>query len=102
MRAQALMKPRITVITLGVDNLERALAFYRDGLGLPTRGIFGQEYEHGAVAFFNLDPSLILAVWNRADLAHDTGLSVSPHSPTELSLGHNVNSRGEVDAVMAE
>ncbi len=96
------MKPRITVITLGVDNLERAVSFYRDGLGLPTQGIFGQEYEHGAVAFFNLEPSLILAVFNRADLAHDAGLPVTPHSPTEFSLGHNVNSRAEVDAVMAE
>jgi uncharacterized protein len=96
------MKPRITVITIGVDDLERALAFYRDGLGLPTQGIFGQEYEHGAVAFFNLEPSLILAVWERASIAHDTGLSVTPRSPTELTLGHNVNSRAEVDAVMAE
>ena len=46
------MRPSISVITLGVDDLERSLAFYRDGLGLPTRGIFGTEYEHGAVAFF--------------------------------------------------
>ena len=48
------MKPRITLITLGVDNLERSLAFYRDGLGLPTQGIVGTEFEHGAVAFFEL------------------------------------------------
>lgn len=45
------MKPRITVITLGVDDLERALVFYRDGLGFPTEGIIGKEFEHGAVAF---------------------------------------------------
>ena len=49
------MKPRITLITLGVDDLERAVAFYRDGLGLPTQGIVGAEIENGAVAFFNLD-----------------------------------------------
>jgi catechol 2,3-dioxygenase-like lactoylglutathione lyase family enzyme len=46
------MKPRISVLTLGVDNLERAVAFYRDGLGLATEGIIGKEFEHGAVAFF--------------------------------------------------
>src|SRR5690606_1607733 len=51
---RTLMKPRITLITLTVDDLERALRFYRDGLGLPTRGIVGEESEHGAVAFFEL------------------------------------------------
>jgi uncharacterized protein len=45
------MKPRITLLTLGVDDLEKSLAFYRDGLGLPTEGIVGKEFEHGAVAF---------------------------------------------------
>ena len=44
------MQARITVLTLGVDNLERAVAFYRDGLGFSTRGIIGTEFEHGAVA----------------------------------------------------
>ena len=48
------MRPRVSIITLGVDDLERALTFYRDGLGLPTRGIVGTEYPHGAVAFFDL------------------------------------------------
>lgn len=96
------MKPRITVITLGVDDLDRALAFYRDGLGLPTDGIVGTEFEHGAVAFFDLQPELKLAVWPRADIAHDTGLVRTPHSPTEFTIGHNVGSRAEVDAVMDE
>jgi len=59
------MKPRITVITIGVDNLERALAFYRDGLGFPTPGIVGTEFEHGAVAFFDLANGLKLAAWAR-------------------------------------
>jgi hypothetical protein len=45
------MKPRISVLTLGVDDLERSLRFYRDGLGLSTEGIVGQEFEHGAVVF---------------------------------------------------
>lgn len=51
------MKPRITLITLGVDDLERSLAFYRDGLGFPTKGVVGTEFEHGAVAFFDLHPA---------------------------------------------
>ena len=94
------MKPRISVITLGVDDLERSLEFYRDGLGLPTQGIIGKEFEHGAVVFFNLQPGLKLAVWQRDDLAHDTGIPKSERSPTELSIGHNVSRREEVDAVM--
>ena len=48
------MKSHITVITLGVDDLERAYTFYKDGLGLPSKGIIGKEFEHGAVAFFDL------------------------------------------------
>jgi catechol 2,3-dioxygenase-like lactoylglutathione lyase family enzyme len=97
------MKARITLITLGVDDLARSLAFYRDGLGLPTKGIVGTEFEHGAVAFFDLQPGLQLAIWPRADLAHDAGLPRSqPTSATELSLGHNVNTQEEVDAAMEQ
>jgi uncharacterized protein len=96
------MKPRVTLITLGVDDLQRALTFYRDGLGFPTKGIVGTEFEHGAVAFFELQPGLKLAVWPRKDLAWDSGLAPSPASATELSLGHNVNSKEEVDRAMAQ
>lgn len=96
------MKPRITVITLGVDNLEKSVAFYRDGLGLPTEGIIGREFEHGAVAFFDLQSGIKLALWARDNLAYDTGLTKTPPSPTELSLGHNVASAAEVDDVMAQ
>ncbi len=96
------MKPRITLITLGVDDLERAVAFYRDGLGLATEGIIGQEFEHGAVAFFDLQAGLKLALWPRASLAHDAGLPLEPRSATELSLGHNVATRDEVDAVLSQ
>lgn len=96
------MKPRISVLTLGVDDLERALAFYRDGLGLLTEGIVGRQFEHGAVAFFDLQPGLKLAVWPRADLAHDTGLAQGAPSATEFSIGHNVRDKAEVDAVMAQ
>jgi hypothetical protein len=96
------MKPRITLVTLGVDDLERALAFYRDGLGWRTEGIVGQQFEHGAVAFFDLESGLRLALWPRASLAHDSGLPPGPHSPTAFSLAHNVGSREEVDAAMAQ
>jgi catechol 2,3-dioxygenase-like lactoylglutathione lyase family enzyme len=95
------MKPRITVITLGVDDLEASLRFYRDGLGFPTDGIVGQEFEHGAVVFVQLQPGLRLALWPRASIAHDSGLAASPRSPTNMTLGHNVASKAEVDAVMA-
>lgn len=94
------MQPRLTVLTLGVDDLRRAVAFYRDGLGWPTKGIVGEEFEHGAVAFFDLQPGLRLALWPRASLAHDTGLAPGAPSATELSLGHNVGSAAEVDDVM--
>ena len=96
------MKPRITVITLGVDDLERSLRFYRDGLGLKTEGIFGTEFEHGAVAFFDLQAGLKLAIWPRKSLAHDSGLALGKPSATEISLGHNVISKAEVDAVMEQ
>ena len=96
------MKARITVITLCVDDLERSLQFYRDGLGLKTEGIIGKEFQHGAVAFFELQAGLKLALWPRASLAHDSGLPLAKPSATELSLGHNVSSKAEVDAVMAQ
>ena len=96
------MKPRITVITLGVDDLDRALAFYRDGLGFATEGVIGQQFEHGAVVFIDLQPGLKLALWPRASLAHDTGLPETHHSATELSIGHNVGSAQEADDVMEQ
>jgi catechol 2,3-dioxygenase-like lactoylglutathione lyase family enzyme len=96
------MKPRITLITLAVDDLEKALRFYRDGLGLKTEGIVGEEFEHGAVAFFDLQAGLKLALWPRASLAHDAGIDVNRRSATEFSIGHNVSSKAEVDRVMAQ
>lgn len=97
-----ILKPRITVITLGVDDVEKALHFYRDGLGLPSDGIVGEEFEHGAVAFFDLQPGLKLAVWNRKDIAYDTNLNKTMPSPTEFTIGHNVGSKAEVDEVMQQ
>lgn len=96
------MKPRITVITIGVDDLDRSVRFYRDGLGLKTEGIIGTEFEHGSVAFFDLESGLKLALWPRTSLAHDSTLPPGPPSATECSLGHNVSSKDEVDAVMAQ
>lgn len=96
------MKPRITMITLGVDDLDRAVRFYRDGLGLATPGIVGTAFEHGAVAFFKLQAGLELALWPRASLAHDAALARSPPGTTDTCLAHNVASRADVDAVMAQ
>lgn len=96
------MKPRVTLITLGVDDLPRAVAFYRDGLGWPTEGIVGEQFENGAVAFFDLAHGLRLALWPRTSLAKDTGLTLSARAATDFALAHNVASREEVDAVMLE
>jgi uncharacterized glyoxalase superfamily protein PhnB len=96
------MKPRITLITLGVDDLEKSPVFYRDGLGLPTEGIVGKEFEHGAVAFFDLQYGVKLALWPRRSIAHDANLPLQPRSATELTIGHNVGSKEEVDAVMEQ
>jgi catechol 2,3-dioxygenase-like lactoylglutathione lyase family enzyme len=96
------MKPRLTVLTLGVDDLGAAVSFYRDGLGWPTEGVVGEEFEHGAVAFFDLQPELRLALWPRASIAHDTGLPLEPAGATGFTLGHNVGSEAEVDAAMAK
>jgi len=96
------VKPRVTLITLCVDDLERSLRFYRDGLGLKTEGIVGEEFEHGAVVFFDLQPGLRLALWPRESLAHDAGLPLDKPGATDFTLGHNVASKAEVDAVMAQ
>ena len=95
------MQPRLTVLTLAVDDLDRAVAFYRDGLGWPTQGIVGAEMPNGAVAFFRLEGGLRLALWPRASLAADTGLQPGTPAATELLLGHNVASEAEADTVMA-
>ena len=96
------MNPHITLLTLGVDDLERAVAFYRDGLGFRTKGIIGAEFENGAVAFFNLQSGLKLALWPRKSLSADSGVPMQAPSALELSIGHNVSSRQEVDAVMRQ
>lgn len=100
------MQPRITLITLGVQDLRRSVEFYRDGLGLPTNGIIGEEFEDGAVAFFKLDGGLILALYPRSALNNDADLdSTAPpgnRTSVEFSLAHNVDSKDEVDRVMEQ
>ncbi|MBW8364596.1 MAG: VOC family protein [Rhizobium sp.] len=96
------MQPRVSLITLGVDDLDRAVKFYAEGMGLQTEGIVGREFAFGAVAFFELQEGLKLALWPRESLAHDTGLAAGTPNATDISLAHNVASRADVDAVMAQ
>ena len=96
------MNPHITVITLGVDDLEQSVRFYRDGLGFNTQGIVGQEFEYGAVAFFDMNNGLKLALWPRSSLANDSGVSLAARCVSPFSLGHNVASRREVDTVIQQ
>lgn len=78
------------------------MRFYRDGLGLPTEGIVGEAFEHGAVVFIDLHNGLKLALWPRSSLAHDSGLDLTAAQPPTVTLGHNVQTRAEVDQVMAQ
>lgn len=101
------MKPCIYAITLGVEDLERAVRFYRDGLGLPTQGIIGTEFAGtasepaGAVAMFTLDGNLILALYPRSELAKDASVDLRSLAGSAVTLGHAVPSREDVDAVLA-
>ena len=102
------MEARINVITLAVNDLERALTFYRDGLGLASPGIVGTEFPGddtnpaGAAAMFNLTGGLILAVYPRTELAKDAAISAGPPNSGEFSIGHAVAGRAEVDALIAQ
>ncbi len=102
------MRSQINVITLAVDDLERSIAFYRDGLGLPTKGIVGTEFKgtatepSGAVCFFELNGSLTLAMYPRSDLAKDSKILPAAPSSLEFSLGYLAESRDEVDAILQQ
>ena len=101
------MDARIDVITLAVANLERALAFYRDGLGFQTKGIIGTEWAGddttpaGATVVFELSGGLLLALYPRTELAKDANIAPAPPTPGEFSIGHLVASKAEVDAVLS-
>ncbi|WP_101926887.1 MULTISPECIES: VOC family protein [Luteimonas] len=92
----------ITVLTLGVRDLERAVQFYRDGLGLNTDGIVGAELEYGAVAFFDIHPGLKLAAWPLASIAHDTALAVPSAHTGAITIAYNVDSKADVDAAFEQ
>ena len=96
------MEPRISVLTLGVTDLEKSVEFYRDGLGLKSEGIIGKEFEYGAVAFFDLQNGLKLALWPKTSLSKDTNIPLKNPSETEFTIGHNVTSKEEVDSVMRQ
>jgi len=100
------MKPRIHVITLGVSDLDRALSFYRDGLGLHSQGITGTAFPGdertpaGAVVMFTLDDGLIFSLYPRSELAKDAGVDASKTAGSGMSIGHIVDSREDVDRVL--
>ena len=102
------MKPRIHVITLAVADLDRALAFYRDGLGFQTEGLIGTEFTgnqdvpDGTTAVFHLDGGLMLSIYPRSELAKDAAVPLLAAKPGEFSIGHVVASRVEVDEVIAQ
>jgi catechol 2,3-dioxygenase-like lactoylglutathione lyase family enzyme len=101
------MEPRINVITLAVDDLDRALDFYRAGLGLESNGVIGTEFHddrsgaEGAIAMFHLAGGLILTIYPRSELAKDAGTPLGPPRSGGFSLGHAVAGRAEVDALLA-
>lgn len=100
------MKPSINVITLAVGDLDRALAFYRDGLGLESSGVIGTEFPGdatnpaGAVVMFQLSGELVLALYPRQELAKDANIAVGPPKSGEFSIGHAVASKADVDALL--
>jgi uncharacterized protein len=96
------MKPRIKVLTLCVSDLERSLAFYRDGLGLPTEGIIGEQFEDGAVVFFHLNDDLILSLYPATSLAKEAKVEATQARLGAVSIGHIVKSKEEVDALMQQ
>ena len=102
-----MMEHRIDVITLAVGDLELALAFYLEGLGLESPGLAGTEFAGddstpaGAVAMFRLDRGLVLALYPRNELAKDARIPSGPAQSGEFSLGHLVQNRAEVDALIA-
>ena len=102
------MEPRIHIVTLAVADLERAHAFYRDGLGLESRGVIGTEFAGdavnpaGAIALFELQGGLLLSLYPRTELVKDANVALGPPKTGEFSIGHAVASRAEVDALLSQ
>ncbi|MDX1811807.1 MAG: VOC family protein, partial [Gammaproteobacteria bacterium] len=89
------MKPRISMITLGVRDLAAAIEFYEKGLGFP------RMESPPSVAFFTLDGSW-LGLYGREALAEDAQVSSEGEGFAGFSLAHNVASEAEVDEVVAQ
>jgi catechol 2,3-dioxygenase-like lactoylglutathione lyase family enzyme len=102
------VEPRIHVVTLAVDDLDRALAFYRDGLGLDSPGVVGAEFQGGtdaaagAVAMFELHGGLILALYPRTELAKDANVAFDAAKTGGFSIGQIVEHKDDVDRVLAQ
>ncbi len=89
------MEPRISIITLGVQDLDRSIRFYRDGLGLPLM----EGYE-GQIAFFELSGTR-LALYPRESLAADANQLPEGEGFQGITIAHNVRSREEVDRLIS-
>ena len=86
------MKQSVSFVTLGVTDLERARAFYRDGLG------WAPLMDVPSVVFFQVAPGVVLGMWGIDDLGEDAGRALTPG--TAMALACNVDSEQEVrDAV---
>lgn len=96
------MDARFAVLTLGVDDLERAYKFYHEGLGFASKGIVGKEFERGEVAFFEMKNGVNLALYGRENLAWDSNIPAGSRSSTEFSIGYNVREEAEVDTVLEQ
>lgn len=89
------MDARISLITLGVEDLDRSIEFYRDGLGLPLRD------DASGIAFFTTSGTW-LTLYPREKLAEDAQVEASGSGFRGFSLAHNVRTREAVDELMRE
>jgi len=96
------MEPRFTIVTLGVDDLEKSFKFYHEGMGLASKGIIGKEFEHGDVAFFDLKNGMVLGLYSRDNLAWDSHVKKGNPSSTEFSIGYTTRNEAEVDSIMEQ
>jgi uncharacterized protein len=92
--AEAGVKAKIGIITLGVADYERSLSFYRDGLGFPTHG------DTKDIAFFRLEGTW-LAIYPRDKLAEDATVAPEGSGFRGFTLAHNVKSKDEVREVLS-
>jgi hypothetical protein len=90
------MEPRLSLVTLGVEDLARARQFYAEGLGLPLSAQSSDD-----VTFFEL-PGVWLGLYPRTALAEDVGTPAQGSGFRGFTLAHNVRTKAEVDAVLAE